>query len=329
MLWDVFISHSSKDKDIADRLAERLSRNFNVWYDTSNLLLGDNIEKSVKIGLKCSNFGLVIFSNNFFENYQSSLKKDELEHFISKLSSRKKVLLPILFGIDKKDMKRFSQDLKLRIDLSNIYAAKIRDVNSNLDMEISKITNSINLSLKTKKPIPKIIKKEEMEGVQLLSTDTLQNYIFLGKNQSGVDWEYSTNFFDSNNGILLQSFIYRYKRIKLAKRRYIEAREEIASRYQDGRIPSPSVGEESYGYVNNFSNPINYGVALVIYRTSNLLMRIQFFKFGNYPTIEEAGQYARIVDKKIRMLLTNKLINQSIIFDIKDEIDSILLSFIN
>ena len=78
MLWDVFISHSSKDKDIADRLAERLSRNFNVWYDTSNLLLGDNIEKSVKIGLKCSNFGLVIFSNNFFENYQSSLKKDEL-----------------------------------------------------------------------------------------------------------------------------------------------------------------------------------------------------------------------------------------------------------
>jgi hypothetical protein len=59
-LFDAFLSHSSKDHDIADRLFAALSaRGFQVWYDRKQVAAGDRIVKSVGEGLAQSRYLLV------------------------------------------------------------------------------------------------------------------------------------------------------------------------------------------------------------------------------------------------------------------------------
>jgi hypothetical protein len=54
--WDVFISHTSKDKDLFVRpLAVALqSLGVSVWYDEFSLHLGDSLSKSIDKGLALS-----------------------------------------------------------------------------------------------------------------------------------------------------------------------------------------------------------------------------------------------------------------------------------
>ncbi len=55
--FDVFLSHSSKDKAIVRALAARLKRDgLRVWFDEWEIRLGDSIPSMVDHGLEHSNY---------------------------------------------------------------------------------------------------------------------------------------------------------------------------------------------------------------------------------------------------------------------------------
>ncbi len=69
-IYDVFLSHASEDKDeIARPLAMMLQeRGLKVWYDETELKIGDNLVKKISAGISASRFGILILSNSFLTN---------------------------------------------------------------------------------------------------------------------------------------------------------------------------------------------------------------------------------------------------------------------
>src|SRR5215468_6161630 len=66
MLFDVFISHASEDKDDLVRpVAAALQQNrVEVWYDEFSLRAGDSLRRSIDIGLSKCRYGVVVLSKH-------------------------------------------------------------------------------------------------------------------------------------------------------------------------------------------------------------------------------------------------------------------------
>ena len=81
--WDVFISHSSEDKEfVALPLTKILKESgLNVWLDKHELFIGDSLRRKIEEGLLNSRFGVVILSENFFKK---EWPQKELDALISK-----------------------------------------------------------------------------------------------------------------------------------------------------------------------------------------------------------------------------------------------------
>lgn len=61
----VFVSHSSKDKPIVDRIVSDLKNHgISVWYDKFEIKAGDNMVEKINDGLKDSKYFLIILSPN-------------------------------------------------------------------------------------------------------------------------------------------------------------------------------------------------------------------------------------------------------------------------
>ncbi|AUM88093.1 hypothetical protein CF055_01150 [Clostridium botulinum] len=111
-MWDVFISHASEDKDMLVRpLAKQLSEIYkvNVWYDEYTLEYGDSLLDSIEQGLQSSEFGIVIFSKDFF-------KKTWTDHEFKSLKTKemllnKKVIIPIWYNITREEVSSYSLTL--------------------------------------------------------------------------------------------------------------------------------------------------------------------------------------------------------------------------
>jgi len=105
--WDVFISHSSEDKDTVVReLANLLKRlGLKVWYDEFTLKVGDSLTQKIDEGLIDSNFGIIIISNAFLNKKWTDY---EYRSLLSKEDNFKKVILPIWHNITQDEIKDFS-----------------------------------------------------------------------------------------------------------------------------------------------------------------------------------------------------------------------------
>ncbi|RYD51206.1 MAG: toll/interleukin-1 receptor domain-containing protein [Sphingobacteriales bacterium] len=105
--WDVFISHSSEDKDtIVRELAKMLdSLGVRVWYDEFSLDVGDSLSQKIDQGLIDSNFGIIIISKAFLNKKWPDY---EYRSLLSKEDNFKKVILPIWHNITYKEVKSFS-----------------------------------------------------------------------------------------------------------------------------------------------------------------------------------------------------------------------------
>jgi tetratricopeptide (TPR) repeat protein len=105
--WDVFICHASEDKEsIVRPLAKSLKqKGLKVWFDESELTLGDSLRESIDRGLASSKFGVVILSPNFLSKKKKWTKKELNALFAREVrGSKVKVILPVLHNITQQSI---------------------------------------------------------------------------------------------------------------------------------------------------------------------------------------------------------------------------------
>lgn len=75
-MYDIFISHSSKDKDkVVAKLVEKLmQKGLYVWYDNYNILKGDIIKDAIIQGINESVVFIAVITSNFFDSNWANLE---------------------------------------------------------------------------------------------------------------------------------------------------------------------------------------------------------------------------------------------------------------
>ena len=135
-VFDVFISHTSEDKDEVVRpLATALQEaGLSVWYDEFELRIGDSLRRKIDRGLANSRFGVVIFSPAFFGR---GWPEYELDGLVTRTVAGEQVLLPIWHNVTKREVMNHSPSLADRVARSTAthtveeIAAEIVDVIQN------------------------------------------------------------------------------------------------------------------------------------------------------------------------------------------------------
>lgn len=120
-MYDVFISHASKDKlDYVDNLKNSLDKlRINVFYDKDTIEWGDMWKDKILEGVAKAEFAIIVISENFFGREWTELELNEFLH--RQNSNGQKIILPILYNID---------DAQLRErypDVADIQALKGKD----------------------------------------------------------------------------------------------------------------------------------------------------------------------------------------------------------
>ena len=115
-MWDLFISHAAEDKDeIARPLAQALIvQGVKVWFDETELKLGDSLRRSIDHGLSQSRFGLVILSPDFF---RKEWPQKELDGLVAR-EDQGKVILPVWHKVGRKEIHAYSTLLSDRLGVS-------------------------------------------------------------------------------------------------------------------------------------------------------------------------------------------------------------------
>jgi hypothetical protein len=297
MYFDVFISYSSKDKDIVKKIAEALSNEFYVFFDIDNITIGDNIENVIKAGLGHSKFGLIIFSKNFFRDFNVSLKKIESTHFISKLVNDDKILFPIWLDIDRNYLERKIKQYTLDPRLLDIKAIIINETNP-LEIQINQIIAEINKNPRKTGAFRRTIKKEQLNAITLNPSDfpsndwQKQTPKIVSDSEKIQIWE---TYINIKTGQHIDSIIHLFNTISLAKKSFDYNKKLYGCKQIDKRLFSPKIGEEQYGY--------NNGVEVATFRTSNILATHCYYFTDNPQSIKKAEKYSKIVDRNIRILL--------------------------
>lgn len=108
--FDVFICHSSEDKDSVVRdLAHALrDKQLSVWYDEFELKIGDSLRRKIDLGLSRSRFGIVVLSSSFFGKGWANY---ELDGLVTREVTGEQILLPIWHQITKQDVINYSPSL--------------------------------------------------------------------------------------------------------------------------------------------------------------------------------------------------------------------------
>lgn len=100
--YDLFISYAHSDsKVIVEPLVNELEAyGLKVWYDTGEVTIGDSITQSIDDGLRASNYGVTILSQNYFEGTSDW----ELKGLVKKHNEEGNVILPLWYGVEHADV---------------------------------------------------------------------------------------------------------------------------------------------------------------------------------------------------------------------------------
>ncbi len=104
MEYDIFVSHCHKDKlKYVDDLVEELKKlDIKVFYDTDEITWGDDIREKIDNGLKNSKLAIVVISRKYFGRDWTEYEIRQL--FKRQFSEGRKLILPILYQINKSDL---------------------------------------------------------------------------------------------------------------------------------------------------------------------------------------------------------------------------------
>jgi hypothetical protein len=119
MLYDLFVCHTSEDKEsFVSPLAEALKlENVEVWYDEFSLKLGDSIRRAIDKGLSQSRFGIVVLSKDFFEKKWPQYELDGLAE--REMKGRDNIILPVWHNITHNEVMAYSPALAGRKAVSS------------------------------------------------------------------------------------------------------------------------------------------------------------------------------------------------------------------
>jgi len=123
IMFDAFISHSSKDKEkIVFELVQKLEKkNIDVWLDANEILAGDTILNAVEKGIATALSTILIITPAFFESFWTPI---EIGLALHKTSTH--CIIPILCDVSLEDVaQRFPMLLTLKylkMDSDNISA---------------------------------------------------------------------------------------------------------------------------------------------------------------------------------------------------------------
>jgi len=199
--WDVFISHACEDKDaIAKPLATALEeKGLTVWFDEQALTLGDSLREKIDEGLRCSRFGVVILSHNFFAK---TWPKRELDGLVVREDQGNKVVLPVWHNVSHDEVATYSPSLagKLAVstDLDHVEVAnKICEVAMILPSK-RRVTTTARRQLR---PIASLLDSRKLRSrltwfisVVLLCLTTYQVYLGLYFRKIGVPGLFEIEF---------------------------------------------------------------------------------------------------------------------------------------
>ena len=117
-VFDVFISHTSEDKDEVVRpLATALrDAGLSVWYDEFELRIGDSLRRKIDKGLASSRFGVVVLSRAFFGR---GWPEYELDGLVTRTVSGEQLPLPVWHDVTKREVMNYSPSLADRVARSN------------------------------------------------------------------------------------------------------------------------------------------------------------------------------------------------------------------
>ena len=113
--FDVFISYASEDRHFVKELVDALQTGgLSVWFDGSELRIGDNLRRKVDAGLANSTFGVVVLSHAFFDK---EWPQYELDGLVTRDIERgdEQVILPIWHGITKAEVIQRSPSLATKM----------------------------------------------------------------------------------------------------------------------------------------------------------------------------------------------------------------------
>lgn len=100
-MYDIFVSHASKDKEpiVKELVKELRTLHCDVWIDENNILCGDNILDEIEIGIKNSLCVVLILTEHFFRSNWTSL-----ELGLSLEKNNEAIVIPMLSGITTEEI---------------------------------------------------------------------------------------------------------------------------------------------------------------------------------------------------------------------------------
>jgi hypothetical protein len=136
--WDVplaFISHDSRDKkQLAEPLAIALQGiSCSVWYDEYSLKVGDSLREGIEKGLRECKKCIFLITPNFLVNGGwTKLEYDSI--FTRELIEDRKLILPVWYGVTKKEVYQYSPILADRVAV--IWDGDIKNIANRLRQSI-------------------------------------------------------------------------------------------------------------------------------------------------------------------------------------------------
>lgn len=174
----VFISHSSKDKPFARRLAIDLEENgIQVWFDEWELEVGDSLIDELEKGLKKSDYVIAILSPN---SVRSKWVREELKSAMTVgIHTSKTIILPALY--ENCSIPPFLKD-KIYADFRQDYIIGLNSILRTVKSKLQPLPKDIKVKINEQQPLSRddLVTLHEMtnKGAIALSSETIQHILF-------------------------------------------------------------------------------------------------------------------------------------------------------
>ena len=104
--FDVFVSYASEDGDFTTDVVERLrKRGLRVWFDRTEVRVGDSLTATLDRGLTKSRYAVVVVSDAYIRKHWT---QHELRGLLQREADEGQIILPIWLNISGARVKKFS-----------------------------------------------------------------------------------------------------------------------------------------------------------------------------------------------------------------------------